>query len=130
MNDLSDNYKDDFADIDALLLQAASPRTAQTGGHDLAERIIHRAARTPQTRTPQTQAKPGALGNFFGEMLALITVPRPALALGLCLMIGMFSGWAASHNVEANDTAYGYNNDEGTLYQNTLNPVVIEEEWL
>lgn len=98
-------------DIDALLMQRAVPRAP----HDLSERIIYRAVRTPQATRISVR---GIVGEFF----SFITVPRPALAFGLCLMIGMFSGWAATQHVEADDSI----NDT----TQAINMVVIEEEWL
>lgn len=105
------SHDDDTSDIDALLLNRAAPRAP----HDLAERIIYRAARTPQARRMSVR---GLTGEFF----SFITVPRPALAFGLCLMLGMFSGWAATQNVDADDTT------SDTIQ--AINMVIIEEEWL
>ncbi len=102
---------DDTFDIDALLMQRAAPRAP----HDLSDRILYRAVRTPQTTRISVR---GLMGEFF----SFITVPRPALAFGLCLMIGMFSGWATTQHVEADDTV----NDT----TQAINMVVIEEEWL
>lgn len=94
-------------DLDQVLMKRAAPRAP----HDLAERIIHRAVRTPQTARPR-------LGGILSECLSFLVVPRPALAFGLCLMIGMFSGWATTRNADADDTTQ------------TLDMVVIEEDWL
>lgn len=102
---------DDIFDIDALLMQRADPRAP----HDLPERIIYRAARTPQ-------AARLTLRGLAGEFVSFIAVPRPALAFGLCLMIGMFSGWATTQHVEADNTI----NDT----TQAIDMVVIEEEWL
>ena len=41
------------------------------------------------------------------------------LSSGLCLMIGMFSGWASTQNADAEDDA-----------AQAIDMVVIEEEWL
>ena len=94
-------------DLDQLLMKRASPRTP----HDLAERIIHRAVRTPQTPLP-------TFGSVLNECLSFFALPRPALAFGLCLMVGMFSGWATTQNADADDDTQ------------TLDMVVIEEDWL
>ncbi len=102
---------DDAFDIDSLLRQRAVPRAP----HDLSERIIYRAVRTPQMGRISASS-------LVGEFFSFITVPRPALAFGLCLMIGMFSGWASTQHVEADDTI----NDA----TQAINMVVIEEEWL
>lgn len=122
MNDLSDRYKDDFSDVDAFLSHTHpdNPAWHARTPHDLSDRIIQRAVRMPQKQR-------GSFGSVLGEFLSFIAVPRPAMAFGVCLMIGLFSGWAASHGVEADDTAY-----EAAAYDaaQSLNPVVIEEEWL
>lgn len=94
-------------DLDQVLMKRAVPRAP----HDLAERIIHCAVRTPQVARP-------TLGDLLNECLSFFVVPRPALAFGLCLMIGMFSGWATTRNADAADDTQ------------TLDIVVIEEDWL
>ena len=109
MNRLHDD--DHKLDIETLLSQQTVPQAP----HDLSARILYRAARTPQaTRV--------TLRSLVGEFFSFIAVPRPALAFGLCLMVGMFSGWAATQHVEADDTI----NDT----TQAINMVVIEEEWL
>lgn len=105
------NEPHDFKELDHLLMNEAAPRAP----HDLAERIVYRAARTPQTARP---ARTGILGEFS----SFLAVPRPALAFGLCLMLGMFSGWSVTQHVEAGDAT-------GDAAQ-AIDMVVIEEEWL
>ncbi len=94
-------------DLDQLLMKRTSPRAP----HDLAERIVHRAVRTPQATRP-------TFGGIMNECLSFFVIPRPALAFGLCLMIGMFSGWATTQHADADDDTQ------------TLDMVVIEEDWL
>ncbi|HEY0900994.1 MAG TPA: hypothetical protein VGD95_02610 [Micavibrio sp.] len=116
MNDLSDKFKsDDFSDIKACLQQAGHPQPP----HDLAARITQRAAFTPQKHRQNFSS---VINDWTRELMSWITVPRPALSFGLCLMIGLFSGWAASRGLEAEDTIYDV--------ARPLDMVVIEEEWL
>lgn len=96
-------------DIDHLLKQRGLPHAP----HDLADRILYRAVRTPQMTKLTWQG-------MANECLALLLVPRPALAFGLCLMIGVGSGWLSTQSANAE-----------TMPDNTqaLNMVVIEESW-
>ena len=95
-------------DLDPLLMQRAVPRAP----HDLADRIVYRAVRTPQvTRL--------TLRGIVSECMSFLVIPRPALAFGLCLMIGLFSGWASTQDADAGDTT-----------TQVLDMVVIEEDWL
>ncbi len=96
-------------DIDALLARRAAPRAP----HDLADRIVYRAV-----RTPQAAASP-AWRAVLGECLSFLVIPRPALAFGFCLMIGLFSGWATTQDTDAGDST-----------AEVLNMFVIEEGWL
>lgn len=102
---------DNDFDIDSLLMKRAAPRAP----HDLPERILYRAARTPQTVRM-------TMRGIFDELLSFIAVPRPVLTFGLCLMIGMFSGWSVSRDAEAGDGV------DDTAQ--AVNMLVIEEEWL
>lgn len=97
-------------DIDHLLVARTSPRTP----HDLADRILYRASRTPQLTRLTWK-------NMVTECLSLLMIPRPALAFGLCLTIGVFSGWIGTQSANAE-----------TVTDNTqaVDMVVIEENWL
>ena len=93
------------------LEQALALRAAPRAPHDLAERIIYRAVRTPQAERPTWRG-------VLAECLALFLVPRPMLAFGLCLMIGVFSGWAVTQSADADDDTQ------------MLDMTVIEEDWI
>ena len=95
-------------DLDHILMRRAAPRAP----HDLADRILYRAVRTPQAAAPLT------VRGLVGECLSLLVIPRPALAFSLCLMIGLFGGWAATQGVDADDTTQ------------ILDIAVIGEDWL
>lgn len=98
-------------DLDALLMKRVTP----SAPHDLADRIIHRAVRMPQTIAPLT------IRDIISECLSYLVIPQPALAFGLCLMLGLFSGWMT--------TAQNTDTGTGDTTQ-VLDMVVIEEEWL
>lgn len=95
--------------IDYMLMQRAAPKTP----HDLADRILYRASRTPQV-------KRSGFSSFVGECLSLLMIPRPALAFSLCLTIGVFSGWVSTQSVQVDDSAS----------TQVLDLVVIEEDWI
>lgn len=94
-------------DLETLLMRRAVPKAPD----DLADRIVYRAVRTPQAAAPTWRG-------IVNECLSFLVIPRPALAFGFCLMIGLFSGWAATQDADADDTTQA------------INMVVIEEEWL
>ena len=93
-------------DLNNILLRRAAPRAP----YDLADRILYRAVRTPQSATPFT------LRSLARECLSLLVIPRPALAFSLCLMIGLFGGWAATQS--ADDA------------MQVLDMAVVGEDWL
>lgn len=97
-------------DIEHILMQRATPRAP----HDLADRILYRASRTPQMTRLTWKG-------MMGECLSLLMIPRPALAFGLCLTIGVFGGWVGTQSANAE-----------TVTDNTqaVDMVVIEENWL
>lgn len=95
-------------DLETALMRRVVPKAPD----DLANRIIYRAVRTPQTVAAMTWR------GVVNECLSFLVIPRPAVAFGFCLMIGLFSGWAATQNADADDTTQA------------INMVVIEEDWL
>ncbi|QQG36943.1 MAG: hypothetical protein HYS17_04005 [Micavibrio aeruginosavorus] len=98
-------------DIDDILARRA-PVAARP---DLAERIIHAAARAP--RQPLGLFSPQG---FMHEALSCFLIPRPALSLAACLLIGVTGGWMTA-------TSQTVSYDESEM----LNLVVINEEgWL
>lgn len=71
-------------DIDEILLRRAGAKM----NPDLSERIIHAAVRTPQAKPADA-----GFGAVMADLLACFILPRPALSLALCLLLGITGGW-------------------------------------
>lgn len=98
-------------DIDDILARRASA----TMRPDLPERIIHTAVRTPQKTSRRIGSR-----DFMSEALSCFLIPRPALSLAVCLLIGVTGGWMTT-------IPQSVSYDESEI----LNLVVINEEgWL
>ncbi|MFN3828180.1 MAG: hypothetical protein ACK4NR_11225 [Micavibrio sp.] len=82
--------------------------------HDLAGRIVQRAMHTAQ--------KPSIYNTLtWGDLLSLLLVPRPVLAMGFCLVIGVCGGWVVTPVS---------NTDTSVDSDSTLNLIMVEEDWL
>lgn len=99
-------------DIDQWLLMRHAPQTPD----DLADRIIHRAVRTPQ-RTSRAFAS-----GLFQEMAGLFIVPRPAFAMAVCLVIGVGGGWMT--------TALPDTTTQTSAETASFDVIVMEEDWI
>ena len=88
---------------DSKLVTMLRARRAPTPSADLAARIVREARRTPQQR-PVSLAQ--ALGEALERLFAELRLPRPAVALGAALIVGIAAGWAVpfdSAEAEAED---------------------------
>lgn len=98
-------------DIDDLLARRAGVMMKP----DLTERIIHAAMRTPQSTSGH-----GGFSVVVTELLSCFILPRPALSLAVCLLIGVTGGWLT--NISPSPS---YESDD------VFDLVVINEEgWL
>ena len=86
---------------DSKLEAMLRSRRVPTPSADLAARIVREARRTPQQRPVSlSEALADALERLFEEL----RLPRPAVALGTALIVGIVAGWAVPFDsAEAED---------------------------
>lgn len=72
-------------ELDLILMKRTAPPAASAG---LAERIIHAAV-------SQAQGKPLAT-TFWDELMAMIVIPHPSVAVAAGIILGLMAGLQAS----------------------------------
>ena len=97
----------DDNEMNMILSRRAAPPKART---DLAERIIHAAVSTVQER-PRAQ-------NFWNELMTMLAIPHPSVAVAAGVVLGLVMGVQASDGLtvlQQDWSSFLYINEGGWL---------------